>query len=249
MYRVVGTLEYLSALRHLDAFLHSASSEELDAADKIVSSRPQYAVFTGMSDRFRQSPAVGQTSSNNQTASPKKGLMWVVALARMEAGAIMGTFTTLSNPFEVVGPTRWEMPAYKELLIDGAQTHYLAISNDANVATVAMKVPDSETLSYIRRLNLARSMLSAAARSKAQEMSLQEWSQVELQDKQLLTIRDRFAQRVSRHLDLINSNATSQTPVSDKLKSNAKACSMQLLGERRELLAGTATVQTFNYKR
>lgn len=248
MYRVVGTLEYLSALRHLDAFHRSASSEELDAADKIVSSRPQYAVFTGMSDRFRQTPAVGQTSSNNQ-AAPKKGLMWVVALARMEAGAIMGTFTTQANPFEVVGPTLWEMPAYKELLIDGAQTHYLAISNDANVATVAMKVPDSETLSYIRRLNLARSMLSAAARSKAQEMSPQEWSQVEMQDKQLLTIRDRFAQRVSRHLDLINSNATSQTPVSDKLRTNAKACSMQLLGERRELLAGTATVQTFNYKR
>lgn len=89
-----------------------------------------------------------------------------------EAGAILGTFTTLPSPFEVVGPTKWEMAAYRELLMDGAQTHYWAIANDpnapsSNTATDFLRAPGPEMLAYIRRLNLARSMLNAAAMSNA----------------------------------------------------------------------------------
>lgn len=245
--RVVGTFEYLSSLRNLDAFLSSASSEELAAADKFVTARPQFTVYTQLADRFRQGSASQPLQLDRQTAAQKKGLMWVVALARLEAGAILGTFTKLPAPFETVGPTRWELPAYKELLMDGAQTHFLALNNDANVAIVARKIPDTEMLSYIRRLNLARSMLSAAARSNAQELSPEDWLQVQSQDRQLLLTLGRFSQRVNGYVASLNNTNVSKT-TSERIKSEVIACGAQLAGEQRELAAGTARVRTFTVK-
>ncbi|HQR08105.1 MAG TPA: hypothetical protein PLN21_14850 [Gemmatales bacterium] len=243
--RVVGTLEYLSALRNLDAFLQAASREELAAADKFVSSRPQFTVFTQLADRFKQGPGTAQTSPAAQQASQKRGLMWVVALARLEAGAILATFTTLSTPFEMVGPTKWELPAYKELLMDGAQTHYLALANDSNVATVALKLPDTETLAYIRRLNLARSMLSAAARSNAAELSPHDWSELEVEDRQLLATRDRFVLRVNKSL---NSYSKESKTITGEQYTTMKTCILALRGEQVELAAGTAWKQTIKPK-
>ena len=173
--------------------------------------------------------------------------MWVVALARIEAGAILATFTTLPSPFEIVGPSQWEMPAYKELLMDGAQTHFLALANDVNVGAVATKLPGTETLAYIRRLNLARAMLNAAARSNAQELSLSEWLQLEAQDRQLLAMRNRLSLKVSRYVATLNSTSVNKT-MTEQQRTNVAACILQLAGEQRELAAGTAKVQTFSVK-
>jgi len=248
MARIVGTLEYLSALRNFDAFLQAASSEEIAAADKIVSSRPQFTVFTELADRFRQGPGTSRTSPAALEASQKRGLMWVVALARLEAGAILATFTTIAAPFETVGPTKWEMPAYKNLLMDGAQTHYLALTNDSNVAVVALKLPDTEMLAYIRRLHLTRTMLNAAARSNARELSPHDWSELEAQDRQLQSTHDRFSLRVKRYIASLNSySRESKTTVSDPY-TKVNACGAILWGEKVELAAGTAWKETFKAK-
>lgn len=249
VYRVVGTLEYISSLRHLDAFLRSATSEELAAAEKLISARPEFTVYTRISNRFRLgTDAQAASPGGGRGAVPKKGLMWVVALARLEVGAILGTFTTHASPFEVVGPTQWELPAYQELLMDGAQTHVMALANDPNVRMVEMKLPGTEMLTYIRRLNLARAMLSAAARSNASALSPLEWSQLEAQDRQLLNMRDRFAFRVNKYVASLNSTNVNKT-VTEKQIESVEACASQLIGERRELAAGTARVQTFVVKR
>jgi hypothetical protein len=245
VYRVVGTLEYLSALRNLDAFLSSASPEEIAVADKIVSSRPQFTVVTRLSDRFR--PGSQQWTFGGQGAAEKRGLMWVVALARLEAGAIVGTFTTLPAPFEIVGPSRWEMPAYRELLMDGALTHVWALANDPSVAAIALKPPDSEVLAFIRRINLTRAMLSAAARSNAQELSPQNWSLLVEQDRQLLATRNRYSAALARYVasqnySLVNSSVTAQQ------RAIVRACGAQLAAEQQELAAGTAKVQHFRVR-
>jgi hypothetical protein len=240
VYRVVGTVEYLSALRDLDSFLGSASAEEIAAADRFVTSRPEFTVFTRMAGRFR--PASQVMIADGRNAGQERGLMWVVALARLEAGAIVATFTTLPAPFELVGPTRWEMPAYKELLMDGAQTHYLALTNDPNVVMVAKKPPDSEMLAYIRRLNLARAMLSAAARSNAADLAALEWVQLVEQDKQMLVTRDRFSTAVSDYVAAQNYTTTNHSTTSGPQRTILQACGAQLAGERRELAAGTAKV-------
>jgi hypothetical protein len=241
VFRAVGTLEYLSALRDLDAFVRVATREELDAADRIVSSRPQFTIYSRLADRQRGIPAPSDAQ--------RQGLRWVIALARLEAGAILATFTKNAAPFEDVGPSRFELPAFQELLMDAAQTHVLALANDARVHVVAAKNPDNEMLAYIRRLTLARALLSAAARSNASHLSVQDWLRLEEQDRQLLAIRDLFAMRVRRFVDSLNSNLTNKT-VTEKEKSVivSSICPPLLEAERRELKAGTAKVQTFRVR-
>lgn len=95
----MGTLEYLSALRNLDAFINAASPEELAAADRFVAARPQFTVYSRIADRFRQVQSALPSAGTSDDAAKKRGLIWVVALARLEAGAILGTFSTNSSPF------------------------------------------------------------------------------------------------------------------------------------------------------
>lgn len=247
LFRAVGTFEYHTSLRNLDAFLSSASSEEVAAADKIVSSRPQFTIYTRLADRFRTGQESPQLSLERQAASQKKGLMWVVALARLELGAALGIFTRTPSPFEIVGPTRWEAAAYKELLMDGAQTHYLALTQDANVSLVLRKIPDTEILAYIRRLNLARSMLDAAARSNAQDLLSGDWAQLQAQDRQMLSTLNLYSAKVNKYLASLNFNKTTTTTEEQQI-SKVKACLSQLAGEQRELSAGTAKVRTFSLK-
>jgi hypothetical protein len=246
VYRVVGTLEYMSALRNLDAFLSAASAEELAVADRIVTSRPEFTVFTRLSDRFRSGSQ--QWAFGGQGAAEKRGLMWVVALARLEAGAIVATFTRLPSPFEIVGPSRWEMPAYKELLMDGAMTHVWALANDGQAAVVARKPPDSEVLAYIRRINLTRAMLNAAARSNAPELPPQAWSQLVEQDRQLVAARKLFSAAIAEYVAKQNYSMISTQISVGQQKAFAMYCKAQLAGEQRELAAGTARVHTFKAK-
>lgn len=246
--RIVGTLEYISALRNLDFFLNSATREEMDAADRYVSSRPEFTIYSQLSERFRQQPAMAYFTGSEPSAK-KTGLMWVVALARMEVGGILATFSKHTNPFEIVGPTLWEMPAYRELLMDGAQTHFWALANDPNVAMVAMKIPGREMLSYIRRIDLARSMLSAAARSNAQALSPNDWSQFISQDAKMLGMRQQYSFRVKKYLASQNSYSKETTISKGNEYGRAAFCSAQLQGEARELAAGTAWIQVINHQR
>jgi hypothetical protein len=248
IYRVVGTLEYLSALRHLDAFLNVATAEELAAAERIVSSRPQFTVYTKLADSTRAGPAKPSSPAADQKAGQRKGLKWVVALARVEAGAILATFTKVASPFEIVGPNRWELPAYKELLLDGAQTHFWGLVNDPYVKVLASKVPDSEMLAYIRRLTLARAMLNAAARSNASDLTAQQWTELGAEEQQLLTLQKGFSQRVQNYLDSLKTSNTSQTVDLDKVQFS-RICGIQVAGIREELLAGTAQVAVFKTKK
>src|SRR4029079_640418 len=104
-----------------------------------------------------------------------------------------------------------------------------------------------ERIACVRGLNLARALLSAAARSNASSLSPQQWAQLENQDRQLLVMRDMFAMRVKQYLAALNATYTSQS-VSEKQKTTVNACATQLAGERRELASGTAKVRTFAAK-
>ena len=214
----------MSALRHLDAFLKNATQDELKAADDIVRSRPQFAVYSQLAERFRPGNAppaketTGSADSKTQSRSPeRRGLMWVVALARLEAGAIIGTFTTIPAPFEVVGPTEYEMPAYKELLMDGAQMHFWGLANDAHLPDVTKSIPGTEMLAYLRRLNLARKMLSAAVRSNAKELTPQQWSQVVEQDQKMLELRDGFEVTITAYVISLNRVSQSSSTGTSKV--------------------------------
>ncbi|MFT3878831.1 MAG: hypothetical protein QM703_04115 [Gemmatales bacterium] len=113
---------------------------------------------------------------------------------------------------------------------------------------VAAKTPGTETLAYIRRLNLARAMLSAAARSNAKELSSAQWSQLVEEDQQLLNLRNSYVQQIDRYLTFMRSTSVNKS-IPDNVGRAIGTCHLQLEGERQELQAGTASFQIITAKK
>ena len=121
IYRIVGFLEYGESLKRLDRFVKTSSPEEISIANAIVQEEDQFIVYTNLSQHFE-----GE-------ASKRHGLDWMIALAKVELGAMLAGFTSHRNPFRAVSPTHYESDAYGNILIDGFQTHFRSLAKDPAV--------------------------------------------------------------------------------------------------------------------
>ena len=77
--RLVGFLEYGTALDHLDRLLAVVSPEELAVIEEIVKQRDEFIVYTNLSRRY-EDDFVRAVKGDRA----KHGLGWVMALARVE---------------------------------------------------------------------------------------------------------------------------------------------------------------------
>lgn len=240
----MGFLEYGSALRAFDELLRTASPEELKAIDSFVASRPEFTVYTNISRRIRTAPTSLLEKPDSQTGSfERRGFAWVVALARTELGAMLATFARFPSPFEVVRPSKFEMAAYKELLLDGSQTHYLALANDPEARKVARQIPDSRMLAYLRRLTMARHFLFAAVRSRTGELTPLQTAEVFSQKRDLEKAIGGYAASITDFVSALNYQQQS-SKTSSTTKAMVNACDIQLRNEPAALAAGTARVTT-----
>lgn len=148
-----------------DQLVRQTDEAERKVIDEIIRDRDEFAVYVDLSSRFGVMSAASEQPATSTDTSERRGLAWVMALARVEVGAMLAGFTKVHSPFSVVGPTEHESSAYRELLTDGMRTHYLALARDPKlrqiVAESATK-PGSETLAYVRRISVAREFLNAA---------------------------------------------------------------------------------------
>ncbi|MBW3541019.1 MAG: hypothetical protein KY476_12170 [Planctomycetes bacterium] len=161
--RLVGFLEYGMALKNLTEFVNSAGETELVIAEEIVRSRPQFRVdpdlarymrFTG-GPNDRRRTAAGTTSQH--------GLAWVMALARVEFGAMLAGYSSHPSPFQATPPTPLETEAFRALLNDAVAAHYWALKFDPAVRNYPQTgVPDAHIITYGRRVGMIRRMLEAA---------------------------------------------------------------------------------------
>jgi hypothetical protein len=208
VYRVVGFLEYSMALRNLDEFVKQASKEELQAADEWVADRPEFTIYTNLSRRVQSAQSTLAPASKNDD---RQGLAWVTALARVELGGILATFSSYESPYEVVGPTQFDLPAYRELLMDASQSHVWALANDRELDRAASGVPDTKMLAYLRRVGLIRLLLNAAARANAKELARAQMQELVAQDNQLQNQQDRFGVTIATYLRAMNAQGASTT--------------------------------------
>jgi hypothetical protein len=241
VFRVVGFLEYGAALNNLDALVASASPQELQAIDAILQDRPEFTVFVNIASRVQRLPS---TLVPTSAAEPRRGLAWVLALARAELGGMVATFGQHPSPFAAVRPTTLELDAYRAILLDGSQTHYWALVNDPQLAKVAKSVPDTQMLAYIRRLNAVRHFLRAGANGYSKELKPPQVAEILAEDQRLGSLRQDFVATVADYLAAMTYSQSSTQTTSDG-KVMARACSAQLGGEAAELRLGTAKVQTF----
>lgn len=231
------------ALRLFDSLLTQATPEEFQAINEIVSERDEFTVYSGLSRR-----SLGTARGFSVADDPagknfeRRGVVWITALARVELGSILAALTPVARPFDLTGPSEIERAAYAELLLDGAQSHYAALSTDENLALVARRAPGTEMLRYIRRLSLVRHMLDAGARAVGAQMTPTQLAVVAGADRDLASMQSQFERAVQTYIDRENYSNTVQTRGVARKSPDWIGCTFMIRGAMKELKAGTARV-------
>lgn len=162
--RVVGFTEYGQAIKRLDRLVAISNEAELAAFDEIVKSRDEHEVYINLSRRAVSHPS--SLDENPELAGDnyaRRGLAWIMALARVEYASILAAYTGVSRPYESVAGSGYDADQYREMLLDALRTHYWALASDARLKDVAREFkPDQTSLAYVRRMTLVQSLFGAA---------------------------------------------------------------------------------------
>jgi len=177
LYRLVGFVEYGKALELLGSFVEEASSEEFEIANQIVHDHDEFLIYTNLSRKIEKPSLLSEHDRTDEFA--RRGLNWVLALARVELGAMLAGFTDIKQPFQSFQSTPPKLDkkrilrtersssesrperfgentdypdAYGEVLIDALRTHYWALMQDPEIRKYNIKgVPENHLLTYGRR--------------------------------------------------------------------------------------------------
>lgn len=248
IFRLVGFYEYVQALHHFDVLMKKTSDEEREVINDIVKERDEFAVYTNLSRRLRiGSSSLAERSEKGDDSFERRGLDWVMALARVEVGAMLAGFTNVLSPFETVKPSEFELSAYKELLGDGLRTHYWALANDPQFPRVIAKSkvePDAQTVAFVRRLSVARAFHDAASRIGAAQLNAQQVAELQSWKNDLDGSQQELIANIEDYLRPITLSRAGPSTTTSKSINSARACSAQLRGERYELSRGTARITT-----
>ncbi|MCE9527412.1 MAG: hypothetical protein K8R36_15320 [Planctomycetales bacterium] len=211
--RIVGFLEYSKALEAFDALAALASFDEMKAIDEIIKSEPEFTIYTNLSrraDQGRSSLAEKPNGPNDDFS--RKGFRWVTALARVEVGAMLAGFTDHPNPFAAVVGKGYDILEFKEMLIDGAKMHFWALANDPDFAEATKTFkPNGETLTYVRRLNVATAFVYAAGGLTGLDLNPQQKEEVATYAKNLDDARSSFQAAIQLYLSQVFAQTNTKT--------------------------------------
>jgi len=238
--RVVGYLEYGNALSNLDRLVSLSSEEELAAIDEIVRDHDEFTVYSNLSNQL---PTAQQSGSptNRVSTSARRGLAWVIALARVEFGAILAGFTDHPNPYMFVTPKTYDFKESIELLLDGVLSHYQVMERDKGFREATLQGGSiMNTLAYSRRVRIVQKMLEGAMKVGPSAYSPSQAQDLGSYHKDLDKAQDVLVARIRQYL----AARTRQSDVT-RTREFVQACGIQLRAEKRELSEGTATVRKF----
>ena len=94
----------------------------------------------------------------------KRGLAWLMALARVELGATLSMYGKVQNSFDLMAPDGYGRSEYFDLLVNDVAVHINALKTDPLLLKKSGKKAgaDSETAAYWRRLKIVNDMLLSA---------------------------------------------------------------------------------------
>jgi hypothetical protein len=183
----VGSFEYGNALPLLTQFVALATSEELKVAEQIVAARDEFTVYTNLSRRIEPKP--GPLSERGTGATDKfdrRGLAWLIALARVELASMAAGFSPDAEPFGKSRPGSLELDAYREVLADSMRSHYWSLVRDPVPRTMRRRVtPDPQAIAYLRRTNLAIKFVDEVGRELQGQLTSTQQSELDTWEQQL----------------------------------------------------------------
>ena len=244
--RLVGFYEYGNALDHLDQLTSMSDEEDFDAINEILADHREFDLFVKLPDGFR-----GSTSGDgveDRQDNRRSGLEWIIALARVEFGAMVSGFTSHPNPYQSVQPESFSYNATMQLLLEGVEGHYLALLDAKNLHAKLMDLHGDDqvrtALAKSRRVRIARMMLQALE-------TIDRTTYTDRQANELAEVQRNLSRQQSILRSTIRAWLTAQTSREQNVSSQSfehefvYACGIQLDAERRELAAGTAKVTNF----
>jgi hypothetical protein len=240
VYRIVGFLEYAKALEFLVQFVETASSQELDVANEIIREREPFVVYVNLSRLIEGNSSLSDRSRNSQRTSQRRGLEWVMALARVELGGMLAGFTSHPQPFQATAPgtggkvrvrtAAIDAEAYREILTDGMRVHYWTLRRDPAVRNYYTHgVPENHLLTYGRRSVVARKFLQAARRYSLDRLSKTQLAEMNAWDNYFKKIQLTLLYCLSRKVGQ-ERRVTTQSEKSFRGSALAKSLARDNLG-------------------
>ncbi len=193
----VGYLEYTAALWHFERLLKLSTPAERQAIDEMIASDERFVIHSNLSSTFDRTYSqstlrVPPRAPDARAAQPheRRGLSWVMALARIELGAMRAAFTGESasmnrraetarktgnsslmaddrGPFDKWPPSQIEREPFLEILLDGCRQHYFDLRSVLGKEEVGNAPPvlfERDLLMLERRLAMTYEMVDALGR-------------------------------------------------------------------------------------
>lgn len=204
-YQIVGYQEYANALNHLVPLVQNANAEYLEAYNDIVSDLDEFSVYVNLSRRFGRLAANPLAERYRQSylhefpLSPnddfrRRGIGWVLALARLEHGAVEVGYQESGNPFSLNNLTAIERMPFAELLLDGVRSHYWSMSSDPVTYRLSKgyvtKVNNRTALAYGRRTVMVQYMIETLDKIAGNSLKPAQRSELQAWHSELSSIRD-----------------------------------------------------------
>ena len=249
--RLVGFYEYVRAIDLLGQLVRSSTPEEIRVYNEIVAKHPELGIYTNLSRLVEpKGSSLAEQSAAEEDDFKRSGLDWMIALAKVELGAMLASYTDNPIPFAVVKPSKFEEAAYAELLLDGARYHYWSLTKDPLFRQIIERSafqPSSETVAYVRRLTLSRLFLVAAIDYRGKNWTGDQLLEATKWKNELDSFRKGIVQNIQRYLAQVASVPTgsvSQTTSSREYQrtQTSRICGAILRGEQSEISSGKATV-------
>ena len=164
-YRLVGSYEYAKSLEAFNKLLNLSSADEITVYDQVLNDRPEFTYFNGVNSAFASRPNLKQANPFQRQkfydSFQRKGLAWMMGLARVELGATMSMYGEAELPFHAISTSDFDMEAYVQVLADDAIAHMKSLAQEPGFDRVTKRGRkiDTWTLAYLRRLKLIRDML------------------------------------------------------------------------------------------
>ena len=167
-FRLIGSYEFSNALSAFQNLIAISDREEIQTYDRILASRPEFTFYQSQTGATQGNNVANRQFRRDKLNDEilKKGLAWMMALARVELGATMSMYGDSDTPFEDLSDTNFDREAYLKILAIDFVEHMKALRSDEFFNKEILRrsrTVDFQTLSYLRRVKLVNDMLEAAA--------------------------------------------------------------------------------------
>jgi hypothetical protein len=171
-YRLVGSYEYANAVYDLQRLIEQSSIDEIRVYNEILKTHPEFSLYAGMEVQGKMprdwKPEDASDVARYDSLYKKRGLAWMLALAKVELGATLAAYTDSKTPFLTFAPTLFDREEFTQILLEDCIDHVQAL-NKESIFKKVMKMRGSannETLAYLRRIKLIRDMMDVLKQSE-----------------------------------------------------------------------------------